>query len=346
MRQILLLILIFLCLQLIFISCYSQDYLKYNSYINQAKDLQTKDDNSNIYYNNAICYYDSAFNIVNNNGFLKDYKIAANFALEANNFDKAKDYSKEILKKGYSFRKLKNNISKTNKEFKNSTQFNELKENYKEQKKEYKFDKNNKIKREIYRIFARDQRHRMFKYNAVKQNKKDSLNVVQLKEICSELGHFPSNKDVKEFSLDLLQPTLLHMNPEDACYFANKLLELYLLGQYSDIRFVFQILDQASYREGTIYGYNSDGFFIKEEMPYFYNEKGVHKQSFGFVKFSENDDNTWKHYIVPIYDIEYSDSVRNIFGFLSTEQSLLLNEALIYDIDLFEDKWGEFKLRK
>lgn len=324
----------------------SQNYFEYNRFLTKVGLLEKPQSDEEIrrYYNSVIDYYDSAFFVVNNKGYIDDYTYVTKIAIKNNNFDKAEYFLIEAIKNGCKLDKIKKDLFALNKDFKKSINFDNASSFYKANRKKYKIKIDKKLKRSIYRIVIRDQRHRMFRYKPEKQNKKDSLNVVCLKNIYDKYGHMPSNADVKPIHLQLLQPTLLHQNPENACFFANKYLDLYRSGLYDNIEFIFEMLDQASYRYGIMYGYENDYFFMKENNPNIVNDIRMHKQSFGLIKIGVIEGNYWKHYFIPLEDKEYADSIRNIFGFCSIEELNLINENYIYDEELFIKKWGEFKL--
>jgi hypothetical protein len=333
----------FLILIFIFFSnfSFSQDYLKYNSFLhsshkydNHLSDFERK--------RLSLQLLDSAFYSVNGNGFINDYISGIWLAIKINDLEKAADYYLEALKKGATKYYIKNELNVSKKEyhfFQKTTSCKKMNKLYREKKQEWKINKDKSLCRKIRQIIYRDQIPRLFKPNYIKMAKNDSINVSKLKQIYYEIGHLPAVNEVGKMYSLLLQPSFLHFPPEDVCFFANILLEMYLKGEYDELDFIFEMLDQASVRYGAIFAYESNKFIIKETDI----KLGYHKQSFGFNDFTtRGEDGYWYKYVVPVYDREYADSIRKYFGYNTFKELSETNKYYIYNEDVFIEKWGDF----
>lgn len=319
---------------------FSQDYLKYNSFLNKYSTNALSDfDRKKI----ELQYLDSAFNCVNGNGFIDDYIRAMSLSIEINNIEKAKKYYIEALKKGATKWYIKNDLLEKNfKVFKNTNQYKDANKYYRANKNEWKIKKNKKLCREIRKIMYRDQTPRYFK-NLGKTKKNDSINIATLKQIYYDIGRLPNLNDIGLIYVLKLQIPLLHYQPEDVCFFANILLEMYLKGDYNDLDFIFEMIDQASTRYGANFGFENNKFLIKETVLNSINELGYHKQSFGFIAYDIREQNGyWYKYYLPVYDKDYANEIRQHFGYVSLEELSKSNKYHIYDEQLFIEKWGDF----
>jgi hypothetical protein len=331
---------------LLFISnfSFSQDYLKYNAFL-QSSHKYNRDSLSDFELRTLILQnYDSAFNCVNNNGFINDYINGMEEAIKINNLEKAADYYLEALKKGATKWYIKNNVpEKEYVFFKKTPNCKEANKIYRKNKKDWKIKKNRKLCRKVEKIIFRDQMPRRSKPNYKKMAEADSINIVTLRQIYNDIGRLPNVNDVGKMRSMLLEPPLLHFPPEEVCFFANILLEMYLKGEYDDLECIFSIIDQASYRYGACFAYENNEFIIKKINFGIVNKLKAHKQSFGFTDFTIREKNGyWYHYVFPVYDREYADSIRKYFGYNTFEELSATNKYYIYDEELFIEKWGEF----
>lgn len=325
---------------------FAQDYRLYNYYIQHSRILTLEGGSDSLCSFNQIAYYDSAFNCVNGNGFIEHYIRALALSIRNNDLDKAKEYYLEALKKGATKWYVKNDLCERDFDILRETdQYKDANKYYRANKNEWKVRKNKKLCKKIRKIMYRDEIPRRFK-NWEKVRENDSINVVTLTQIYCDNGRLPNVNDVgKVYSLKLQVP-FLHFHPEDVCFFANILLEMYLKGDYDDLDFIFLIIDQTSERYGANFGFEDNKFFIKETIPNSINERGYHKQSFGFNAFDIKDSSGyWYKYYLPVHDKDYANEIRQYFGYVKLEDMSKSNKYHIYDEQVFIEKWGEFKER-
>ena len=323
---------------------HSQNYLQYNTFITKARLWKTVPcKNDSLKASVILSFYDSAFMAVNNKGYLEDYTRAAGKAIKNNDYSRAEKYLSQAYKRGYTKRETRRGLSTNNKVFLKSENFKRLKKPYRKSRSEYKHVLNRKMRRDMIRRLIRDQRHRFRKYKPEKQDRLDSINVAELMAIYQQTGKLPSIEDVGEKFMFLIEPPFLHLDTEDAVFFANILFDMYLCGEYNSISSILDMLDQVSYRHGAVVDFDGHHFYIKEEIPGVYNERGIHRQSFGEIKFSVNDQDGYKQYTIPVHDINRTNEVRKMLGLLSIEEECKLNNRIIYNELAFEEKFGKFK---
>ena len=291
-------------------------------------------------------YLDSAFNSVNGNGFIEDYIRALSLSIEIDNAEKAKVYYIEALKKGASKWYIKNDLlEKDFNVFRKTKQYKDANKYFKRNKKDWEIKRNKRLRKKIRKIIYRDQLPRQFN-NREKVLKNDSINVATLKQIYCDIGRLPNVNDIGKAYVTNLQVPLFHYQPEDVCFFANVLLEMYLKGDFDDLDFIFQMIDQTSTRYGANFGFENNKFFIKESIQNSINELGYHKQSFGFLAYDIRDQNGyWYKYYLPVHDKDCANDIRQYFGYFTLDDLTKNNKYHIYDEQLFIEKWGEFKER-
>ncbi len=335
----------FLVISLISINIFAQEYYDYNQLISKSKLLVFNDsvsyskiDSINL-YNSQLDYLDSAFNIENHNGFYEDYINAILISVKINKHNQTEKYFKELSKIGIKYNILKNEISLKDKYFK-SKEFRKIKRAYKNNVKQVTKNHNKKMKRKVNKIIYRDQRHRLFKYKSDKQSVLDSLNVLEFDKLIADYKGLPTIENVGYIRATILQVPMLHLNPEDACRYANIYMNMYKQGLYSNINFIIEMLDQASYRNGAIFNYDGENFCIQTYSNKTFSKHPIYKQSFGYIDFWSSKERT--SLIIPIYNINQSNSFMQQMGLLTLEERVKRKTSLKYDEKQFESIFGVY----
>lgn len=328
-----------LWLQLILISCFSQEYFEYNRFLTKISKSFNTGNGTIECQENILFYYDSAFLCVNNKPYPRECIKAAKIAIRIGENEKALTYLSYAIDYGYPYKNVKKDLGVDWNDFKKSDQYLLLRE-FKTNTSAHEYNK--QLNRKVNIMIFRDQRYRIFTYKPLKQHLKDSLNAATLDCINSDIGRLPGLKDIKPNKLVLLNVVYLHMSPVIACKNANRLLWMYKHGEFQDIRFIFEVLDQASYRYGTNFGYENGVFCILGDTK-LTNKINFHKQSFGTQMLPILENGTWTNYFIPVNDKQYADSIREIFGFCRLDEENELCKYRIYDEQYFISKWGEFK---
>ena len=249
----------------------------------------------------------------------------------------------QAYKSGYTKFKTRRDLSTNREAFLKSEYYKRLKKTYRKSRREYKKKLVRKERRGLIRRLIRDQRHRFRKYKPDKQHRLDSINVAHLKTIYNQKGRLPSIEEVGEKFIFLHEPPFLHLDPEDAVFFANILFDMYLKGEYNSINFVLDMLDQVSYRNGVLIDFDGDQFFVKESIPDVYTKRGFHRQSFGKTAITIREEGVIKKIIIPVHDLKHTNEIRKMLGLLSIEEECKINKRKIYDEKRFEDKFGNFE---
>jgi hypothetical protein len=194
--------------------------------------------------------------------------------------------------------------------FKNLTvpQKEKIKEIEKEKFKHHNFSFQKKAA--VIKVIIKDSFFRKFLRSKQKRNRKVKKSI---EKYINKFDHLPFASEIgNDLEEAFINVVINHQIQSGEIEYANQYLSLFQDGYFYSLQHILCCLDRYSVNNGVVFTLNKNNksqFLIESKQEY-HNSKTGYKQSFGFIELYNKSS-----LIVPVYDFEKSNQIRELLGF-------------------------------